>query len=498
MVTTRTAVVIGAGIAGLATAIRLSVEGFKVTVFEKNNYPGGKLSAFEKNGFHFDAGPSLFTQPENIEELFLLAGEPIDKYFRYQKTHISCKYFYEDGIVVNAFSDKVNLLKELQEKLGEEPKRVNKYLQAAEKLYNNIAEVFLNHSLHERATFFNRRIIPALRTVGWKHIARTLDQYNRSYFKHPHTVQLFNRFATYNGSNPFKAPGMLGLIPHLEMNQGTFFPAGGMISITNALYKLAQKKGVQFRFNEQVNEISIEDKSAKAIIVNGLAYKANVVVSNMDVYYTYQHLLNNPAAAKKVLKQERSSSALIFYWGINKIFPELALHNIFFSKNYEEEFRHLFTLKTLFNDPTIYINNTSTIEKAQAPPGKENWFVMVNAPSHAGQNWEHIKQETRRHIIEKLNRMLGTNLEKHIEVEECLDPLLIEQLTASHTGSLYGTSSNSAMAAFFRHPNFSADIQNLYFCGGSVHPGGGIPLCLKSAKIVSNLIVKNNPFEDLL
>jgi phytoene desaturase len=494
MTASRSAIVIGAGIAGLATAIRLSVMGYGVTVFEKNSYAGGKLSAFEKNGFHFDAGPSLFTQPENIEELFLLAGETIDSYFRYSKVAISCKYFYEDGIIINAFSDRLSLLKELEEKLGESPKSISKYLWQAEKLYTHVAEIFLNHSLHKRSTFFHKRIFPALRTIGWNHIGRSLHQYNRSYFRHPHTVQLFNRFATYNGSNPYKAPGMLGLIPHLEMNLGTFYPTGGMISITTALHALAQKKGVRFCFDTKVEEIRVIDEAANGIVAGGVSYAADVVVSNMDVYFTYKQLLNRPAAATKILKQERSSSALIFYWGLNNTIPQLELHNIFFSNNYEEEFRHLFSLKTLYSDPTVYVNNTSVMERGQAPPGKENWFVMVNAPANTGQNWEELKLQCRQQIIKKLNKLLGTDIEKYIEVEESLDPLRIEHSTFSHTGSLYGTSSNSRMAAFFRHPNFCGDIKNLYFCGGSVHPGGGIPLCLKSAKIVSNLIEKNNPF----
>jgi phytoene desaturase len=278
------------------------------------------------------------------------------------------------------------------------------------------------------------------------------------------------------------------------MNLGTFYPTGGMISITNALYALAQKKGVRFCFDTKVEEIRVVDEIAEGILAAGASYTADIIVSNMDVYFTYQQLLNRPIAAKKVLKQERSSSALIFYWGLDNTCPQLELHNIFFSSNYEEEFHHLFSLKTLYSDPTVYVNNTSVMERGQAPPGKENWFVMVNAPANTGQNWEEIKRQCRQQVIIKLNKLLGIDLEKHIEVEESLDPLKIEDSTSSYTGSLYGSSSNSRMAAFFRHPNFCTHIKNLYFCGGSVHPGGGIPLCLKSAKIVSNLIEKNNPF----
>jgi phytoene dehydrogenase-like protein len=216
------------------------------------------------------------------------------------------------------------------------------------------------------------------------------------------------------------------------------------------------------------------------------------VVSNSDVYYTYKNLLQNPHKARQVLKQERSSSAVIFYWGIKKEFRQLELHNIFFSTNYKKEFDFIFNKKKLTDDPTIYINITSKMESGQSPTGKENWFVMVNAPAHTGQNWEEMKQVLRKNVINKLSRMLGDDIDALIETEHTLDPIMIQEQTASYMGSLYGTSSNSKLAAFFRHANFTDDIKGLYFCGGSVHPGGGIPLCFKSAKIVSQLISDNH------
>jgi phytoene desaturase len=481
-------IIIGSGVAGLATAIRLAVQGHAVHVYEKNSYPGGKLSAFTKDGFHFDAGPSLFTQPQNIEELFMLAGENIADYFTYTKADNICNYFFENGKTLSANSN-INLFAdELQEKLGEEKKAVLNYLTESEKIYENIGKVFLNYSLHKRSTWFNKRILPALKAVKPSYIFSTLNKYNTKRFKSPEAVQLFNRYATYNGSNPYKAPGMLGLIPHLEYTEGAYYPQGGMVSITNGLFKLAQKKGVQFYFNSTVKKIIHNLGSVKGIVVNDENVMANIVVSNMDVYFTYHHLLNNAHSALKVLKQERSSSALVFYWGVNKQFEQLDLHNIFFTKNYRAEFNCLFKTKTLYADPTVYINITSKMQNGMAPNGKENWFVMINVPANTGQNWEGFLQQAKRHIIEKLNRILQTDIEPLIESEEILNPVLIEEKTASYMGSLYGTSSNSKWAAFLRHPNFINTVKNLYCCGGSVHPGGGIPLCFKSAKIVSELI----------
>lgn len=485
------AIIIGSGVAGMAIAIRLALKGYIVKVFEKNSFPGGKLSAFEKDGYLFDAGPSLFTQPQNIEELFEIAGVPIKDYFTYQAVPVANKYFYENGKQVNAYIDSKLFAQELKDKLGEDPETVLNYLKQSEKLYENIGTLFLDHSLHLRKTWFQKKIYKALSTLKLPYLFQSLHQYNKSKFTSPEAVQLFNRFATYNGSSPYKTPAMLSLIPHLEQNQGTFYPNGGMISITKALYQLAKEKGVEFYFDAPVQQIVEKSGSVKGVVVNNEMFKAEIVVSNSDVYYTYKNLLQNPDKARKVLKQERSSSAVIFYWGIKKVFSQLELHNIFFSEDYKNEFDCIFNTGQLTGDPTIYINITSKMDAAQAPAGKENWFVMVNAPANTGQNWDEMKKVLRKNVIHKLSRMLGEDLASLIETEHTLDPIMIQEQTASYMGSLYGTSSNSKLAAFFRHANFTDAIKGLYFCGGSVHPGGGIPLCLKSAKIVSELITDN-------
>ena len=482
------AIVVGAGIAGIATAIRLALKGFEVEVHEKNAVAGGKMYLIEKAGYKFDAGPSLFTQPTNIEELFTLAGEDIKNYFQYDSLSLACRYFFENGKQVNAYTSAEAFANEMEEKLGEPKAHVLRYLRNAEKVYDAVGQIFLNFSLHKAATWLHPRVLRALSTVKFSYLFNTLNEFNYRSFSTPEAVQIFNRFATYNGSNPYSAPGMLSLIPHLEQNQGTFYPTGGMISIPNALVSLAEKKGVKFVLNSTVKEIVVKDKKICGITNENGFVAADLVVSNVDSYLTYKHLLGDVTAAKKILKNERSSSAYIFYWGVKKSFPELHLHNIFFSASYEEEFQHLFVKKQFFHDPTIYINVTSKMEGGQAPEGCENWFVMVNAPANTEMDWEAQREELRRNVIAKLNRMLSTNIEEYIEVEEVLTPLDIEQKTDSYKGSLYGTSSNSKWAAFLRQANFSSQLEGLYFTGGSVHPGGGIPLCLKSAKIVSEMI----------
>jgi len=251
---------------------------------------------------------------------------------------------------------------------------------------------------------------------------------------------------------------------------------------------LADRQGVVFHFNQEVDTIISEAGKIRGISIDGKIHESDLVVSNMDVYYTYSKLLNDAKKSENILKNERSSSACIFYWGIKGGFDHMHLHNIFFAKNYEFEFQNLFNHKKNNSDPTIYVNITSKCESGLTPEGHENWFVMVNAPANDQMDWEAEIPAIRQYIIEKMNRMLKTDLEKMIITEEVMTPLDIQKKTSSYLGSLYGSSSNSKWSAFLRHANDTSAIKGLYFTGGSVHPGGGIPLCLKSAKIVSEMI----------
>jgi len=319
---------------------------------------------------------------------------------------------------------------------------------------------------------------------------RTMHQANQSFFADRRLVQYFDRYATYNGSNPYQAPATLNVIPHLEQHFGAYFPDGGMYSITTALVKLAESLGVQLNYDSPVEEIVLEGKKAKGVKVKGKLVDADVIVSNMDVWFTYHKLLKQypQLHPKRILRQERSSSALIFYWGIKQQFKQLDLHNVFFSADYKAEFDAIWKQKTISADPTVYINISSKLKPDDAPTGCENWFVMINVPANVGQDWDTLIAEARQNILGKLSRKLGVCIEELITAESILDPRSMESKTSSYQGSLYGTSSNGQFAAFLRHANRSSKIKNLYFCGGSVHPGGGIPLSLLSAKIVSEWV----------
>ncbi|TFG71723.1 MAG: phytoene desaturase [Flavobacteriales bacterium] len=484
------ALIIGAGIGGIATALRLNKKGYDVLVLEANGYPGGKLHASTVEGYRFDLGPSLFTMPHFVDELYELHGHNPLEYFQYHRKQTICNYFWEDGTRFSAKADKKTFIEQASRAFDEPEDHLRAYLQGNEKKFELTKSLFLEKSLHKIGTYLSSGTIKALIQLGALDINASLDQINQKSFKNQKLVQLFNRYATYNGSSPYKTPGIMSMIPHLEMHYGTFYPKGGMHRISLSLYELALQQGIQFRFQKKVTNIQVEERTAVGVNTETEKYQADIVVSNMDVFPTYKYLLKDQKHPKKILAQERSSSALIFYWGIAGQFDALDLHNIFFSEDYQKEFHSIFETKTLYEDPTVYINITSKEDPADAPDQSENWFVMINAPGNYGQDWEVLKYVARNNIINKLNRILKVDLEKLIKVEHILDPMGIENSTSSYRGALYGAASNNKMAAFLRHPNFSPRIKNLYFTGGSVHPGGGIPLCLLSAIIVGEMAPK--------
>jgi phytoene desaturase len=527
--------IIGAGIAGLATAARLASKGHDVHVFEANSYAGGKLSEFiltasgdEKRVYRFDAGPSLFTMPQYIEDLFAAANTPMNAYFAYETMPDVCHYFWQDGTALTAWADQNKFAEEVHKKLNVNELVVKKTLKSAKRKYDLTGVIFLENSLHKAKTWLTAKVLKSLILMPTFDIFKTMNAtHERLADGNPKFVQLLNRFATYNGSNPYRASGMLSVIPHFEHGIGCFYPVGGMNNITKAVYNLAKSKGATFHFNAKVEEIFVENGKAvglkyaantqnlsqNAVYTEGSLFEINDgvtqshpvifnaeaslltsnvrletekfdrIVSNMDVYFTYKKLLPKEKHPERTLNQERSTSALIFYWGIKQSFPQLGLHNIFFSDDYKAEFDVL-DKGDVGNDPTIYVNITSKLTPSDAPEGCENWFVLINVPHNEGQDWAAITERTRQVVINKISVALNVDFQSLIEVEDILDPLSIEAKTASFGGALYGTSSNALMSAFMRHPNFSSSIDGLYFVGGSVHPGGGIPLALLSAKIV--------------
>ena len=481
------AAVIGAGIGGMAAAIRLALKGYDTHIYEKNGDTGGKIGELHLEGCRFDTGPSLFTLPGLVDELFALAGEDPREHFSYVPLESSCRYFWEDGTMLNAWTSRDRFAEEAERVTGEPRENVLRFLDECAELYDLTAGIFIFSPFYQFDNFRKPESLNVARNFRKLNAFSTMHGVISKRFRSEKLVQLFDRYATYNGSSPYRAPGTLNVIAHLEHNMGAYFPENGMREIADALERLALRHGVTIHKGDEVLSVVKEGNIVKGITATSGFMPASAVVSDMDVIPFYRKLMKEEGRARSQEKQERSTSALIFYWAMNRRFDELDLHNIFFSADYPAEFRAL-RRGEVSADPTVYLFASSRVVPGDAPEGKDNWFVMINVPYDRGQEWNAIISSARKNILAKLGRRLGCSPEEYIAAERILDPREIERLTVSHRVALYGSSSNSRFAAFRRHPNVKNRYKNLWFVGGSVHPGGGIPLCLASAKIACDMI----------
>lgn len=479
--------VIGGGISGMAAAARMAAAGYSVTLYEAGPELGGKLTDYSWEGFRFDKGPSLFTMPEHLNELFMACGKRLDDYLQYDRLELVTRYFYPEGTRVDAWSEPDRFAQELQQQVGEDQERVRSYLKRAELMYETTAPVFLDKSLHDWKNLLRFSTFLRVLRIPWLGINTTMHRFNKRWFKHERTVQLFDRFATYNGSDPYRAPATLNLISHIELNKGAFYPRGGMIAIRNALATLCQEMGVQVRLNTRVDRLFVHESKVKGVVIGDDKDVHQLVISGIDIMQAEKRLIPRHYRNQKRLETELSTSAIIFHWAIKGQYPTLDLHNIFFTGHYHREFEYLRKGK-LAADPTLYVYVSSKVHHSDAPAGHENWFVMVNTPPHVEQDWDSWVAEVRAYAHERLSEALGVNTSDLVLHESVMDPRDLERNTGSVGGAIYGPASNNKWAAFLRQANKHQKLKNLYFVGGSVHPGGGIPLCLLSAKITAELI----------
>jgi phytoene desaturase len=488
--------VVGAGLGGLSAAARLAAAGYEVEVYEKNDGPGGKAASRRIGGYRFDTGPSLFTMPGVFRQFFDEIGLSMEAFLRPLPLDPICTYYLSDGAYFKAFSDPAGFGREIEEKTSDSKEALFRYISHGELIHKHAADLFLWNSVHDLLFRLGRHTPAILRkALGMYRIdpLRSLHRVNAAFFKDPRLVQFFDRYATYNGSSPYRTPGTLAIIPYVEYALGGFAVEGGIRAVPLALEAAGREKGVRFHYGSPVEEILHDRRRVRGIRVMGNDIPADLVVCNTDVSILYRDLLRDPGAplARRYRRLEPSSSGLVFLWGMKRRFPELTVNNIFFSADYPAEFDALFHEGLCPAAPTVYVNITSKVTPEDAPREGENWFVLVNAPHGEGQDWTSETARVREAVLSLVGRRLGLDVEPFIEVEEIITPREIEAATGSPGGSLYGISSNTRFAAFLRHPNRVPRYGGIYVCGGSAHPGGGMPLAVLSGKIAADLARKD-------
>lgn len=486
-------IIIGAGIGGLSAACRLAKAGFSVTVLEKNKTVGGKVNFIEVKDYKFDTGASLLTLPHILEELFRFCGKRIEDYLKLVKLDPICRYFWSDGSTLDVFQDVSKTKSEIAKISPEDAENFERYIADAKEKYEIAERTFLAASLNDLPRFLispQRGFLKNLRDFLKLSSLSTLDEHNSKYFRSQKLCQLFDRFATYNGSSPYEVPATFALVPYAEFGFGAWYPMGGMYEIPKALAKLASELGARIFTDVEVKKILVENGSAVGVKTEDEILKADVIISNADGVETYRKLLS---LENKFVRREPSCSGFVIMLGVRRKFPQLAHHNIFFSDDYKAEFDAIFKEKVPAKQPTIYVCATSRTDTSQAPENCENLFILVNAPYLTDKfDWETQTKPYRDLVIRKLEDAGLEFLSDSIEVEEIITPADFEKNTFSNRGSIYGISSNGILSAFLRIPNKCKEVANLYFVGGAAHPGGGIPLVLLSGKMTSEMIIRNH------
>ncbi len=510
-------IIIGAGMGGLSAAIHLAARGERVTVLEQQAQVGGKLNRVTMHGYSFDTGPSLITMPHVFRDLFQVAGRRLENYLDLIPLDLTCRYFYRDGLILNAWRDHQRICEEFARLNPHDGEAFTRFFAYARRLHEAAADPFLYHSLGNPLDVLRTFIQYVLAGQAehaetasntWQRLQsvlaalapKTLDQVVREFFQDEHLRQLFDRYATYNGSSPYQVASVYSIIPYVEFADGGWYPRGGIYALAQAFAQLARELGVRIETNCAVRRILVEHGEARGVVLaDGRIMRANSVIANSDVVTTQRQLLSpavrKQATLRRMEQLEPSCSGFVLLLGLDKQYPALAHHNIFFSDDYHTEFDDLFVRHEPQRNPTIYVCATTRTDPTQAPAGGENLFVLVNAPYLTQQsNWQHDGPLYRERVLELLASYQQIDLKdirEHIVCESMITPEDFWHTYGSNAGSIYGLSSNARMAPFTRPGNRSKDIRNLYFVGGSTHPGGGVPLVTLSGKIVADLIAQD-------
>lgn len=484
-------IIIGAGLGGLSAAISLASEGFAVELIEKNDKVGGKLNILEKDGFTFDLGPSILTMPHIFDALFTRAGKNRAEYVEFQKVEPHWRNFFEDGTTIDLTPD-ANAQRHELDKLGPgTADEFARFMAYSKKLCTETEAGYFAKGLD---SFWDLlKFYGPLRSLLSFDVFRTMDQGVRRFISNPKLVDILNYFIKYVGSSPYGSPALMNLLPHIQYDYGLWYVNGGMYGLAQALERLAVELGVVIRLNTEVVEIQHENRRATAVrLGNGEVLAADIVVSNMEVIPAMKELLHSPATElKKMQKFAPSCSGLVLHLGVNRLYPQLAHHNFFYSDHPREHFKAIFKSHHLSDDPTIYLVAPCKTDPNQAPAGCEIIKILPHIP-HLDPNNPLTPEDYsafRERVLIKLERMGLTDLRQHIVTEEFWTPHDIQARYYSNQGSIYGVVADRYKNLGFKAPQRSAEFTNLYFVGGSVNPGGGMPMVTLSGQLVRDKIL---------
>jgi phytoene desaturase len=487
------AIVIGAGVGGMAAACRLAKRGVQVTIYEKNARAGGRLSNFQKDNFRVDAGPTLLLMPFVLKRFFSDLGRRAEDYLRLEQLDPVYKIFFEDGSTISPSSDTKKMLEEIGRLNKKDAGAYSRWLSDYGGYYDIALREFILKNFDSPLDMLTPQGILSLISGG---ALRDLYSKTGDYFSDPRVRIAFSLQSVYIGAAPTKLPSVYGLIPYTEFTQGVWYPQGGLYSVAEAMEKICKELGVEIALGKAVEKITVAGGKAVGVqFSDGTREAADAVISNADLPYTYLRLVDSASRPHmpdaKVNGLKTSCSCLMFYWGIEGA-VDLPHHCFLLPNDYLGTFEDIFDRKTLPKNPGIYLSNPCIHDPSLAPSGKSILYVLIPVPNiSSGIDWGRETPKLRSQVIAQLEKIGVPGMEKRIVMEKVFAPQDWKAAFNLELGATFGLSPNLTQSAAFRPPNKDKRIRNLYFVGASTHPGSGIPIVLMSAELLERRFRKD-------
>ena len=489
--------VVGAGVGGIATAARLARQGCDVTVLEKNEIPGGRCGQMKLDGYTFDTGATLLLMPEVYAETFTALGERLPDHLDLRRVDPTYHLYFPDDSQLQLTSDMHAMQDQLESMEPGSFERMLRYLAEGRRIYNQSLDNLVGRDFRNLSEFISPRML--LLFSHMKALTRHTDYAGR-FFKDPRLLMAFTFQDMYMGLSPYDSPATYSLMPSTELADGVWYPMGGMYRVTEAFTGIAEKLGVDFMYDAHVERILVEgDRAIGVKLADGSTLKADAVVANADLGYVYRHLLSDRAVSNRLDRREYGCSTIMFYWGLDRQYPQLGPHNLFLNGDYRQSFEVIFKRKGMSDEPNFYIHAPVRLDPSMAPAGHDTWYVAVpvghiddiedELKGGINQDWHAMQHRARSYILQRLTQLGLPEVESHIREELSFVPHWWQNRYNLTRGSTHGLSHKLTQMAYLRPHNRHSRYHNLYFVGASTHPGTGVPSVLISARLAAKRVM---------
>lgn len=490
MIKPKKAVIIGAGVGGIATSVFLAKKGYDVEIYEKNQTPGGRCSRLIRDGHRFDLGATMMMMPGIYKQVFSALGVPLFENGDIQQLEDLYRIYFDDNEILYFSHDEEKMKSQLEKIEPGSFLKSKEYVKEGYEIFRLGMDKLLNRNFDHIFQIVNFRNIGLLLRLkvyisNWK--------YAKKFFRNKHLLMAYTFQNIYVGQSPFNSAALFSMVPAAELTEGSFFPSGGMYGIVDRLLRSAEDLGVKIHYNSPVARVNVNGKVARGVILeDGSEINADVVIANADLPYVYRELLPDKRKSARIDRMKYSCSAICYHWGLDKSYPQLGQHNVFLSDGFRDGLDRIFKEKTVGDHPSFYLHAPCRIDPSAAPEGQDTLSIVVGAghvDKSKQQDWEQIKRKTREKVIERLKQAGLNDIESHIKFEVCYTPENWENACNISRGSVFGSiGHNILQMGYFRPHNQDSRYRNLYFVGGSTHPGNGVPNVLLSAMLTSERI----------